>query len=241
MKQQPTDIHHKMMAGFLTLDNVTPTIRALFGPYIVQIKQLNNHSLYIKADSRIGLVPTWHDIHQHIEKQLNECYGISPEKEIPSSELLKLWDSYHNGKYEPANNKLKLPEIINLIDFNEAPDLTTLFLLAKHFNDGHGLNKVVAREYTLISDPIWGNNLLFHSIYASEQLLDRSGGDGNKRSEILDECLETNNFESAAQILLLEVESLLCSFIDDDKRAEVRKELCKLLTLSSALNPKYIN
>lgn len=241
MNKQLTDINYKMMAGFLTLDKITPTINALFGPYIFKAKQMNAQRIYIKADTRIKLAPIWQDIHKGMKELLQEIYGVAPIEDIATIELIGLWDSYHSGRYELAECKVKLPEIIKLIDVNEAPDLTTLFLLAQHFNDGHGLKKLVAREYTLISDPEWGNNLLSHYIYASDQLLNRSGGDDNERSEILSDCLEADDIESTGQLLLLEVESILCSIIGNTKRNAVRKELSKLLSLSSSLDPKYIN
>jgi hypothetical protein len=145
-----------LATGVLVLQRVTPVINALFSGYRLHPAPPDSNV------STSPTIPTWHEVHRALIRLTAEL-SIDASLDVITdlrSTLLCL-ATYFGSSDEP--------ELLDLIEshrFTGDADLETLFALAGHLNDGHGL-----RSIKFNAGPRQGD-LAYSAAHLGHQMLD---------------------------------------------------------------------
>lgn len=220
--------------GCLTLKQVTPIIQALFEPYDLDTQYLSRGHAFISGNPENA--PSWTDINNRLVAMVRQHYSNEIQLLEPveiKMLLTTLGNFFAQGcKDSDKKNQFFTKLIGECIDFKHTPSLDVLFLIAQHFDDGHGLKKFEAEKLDSASTRKHLAGIDHLSIYMSSQIALTRESDALEMGQLLHELLMNHAISEIAQVLLIEVEGILCSIIDDDKRNEVRLALMGMLAIS---------
>lgn len=211
--------------GVLVLGKVTPVIEALFGAFNLKESESGNGEVsFAKISESDDL--TWDDLLDNFEELIEQLALPGPDVGFDTvGEYLDILANHFGA----AEDKFIL-DLIGKLDFEDNPDLATLFAIAARFDDGHGI-KAMKLEGCWHSDR--------HSLFAF-------GGDGEYHSqnfrysvsssrarelgEAVDAALVDNDLDTAASRLMNEVEGMLKSVTDETIRDQLTAKLGQLIS-----------
>ena len=212
------------MTGVLSLNKVTPVIKALFGPFELDETYPGNGSVYI-ANISESTSCSWDCVLDNL-RELVEELGLSlPEDADDSVEEHLNVLATHFG----ADGNTTFANLIEMVDFEDDADLDTLFTIARALDDGHGLKSYKTETSWHCSKP-----RLFEFGGAGDfRGLNIAVGDSSDRvtamGENLDDALTAGDIAKAAGILQKKVDGILNGVFDESKRANIRLKLCEFL------------
>ncbi|MDR2788128.1 MAG: hypothetical protein LBD06_07185 [Candidatus Accumulibacter sp.] len=216
---------HYAATGLLVLDRVTPMIAALFGEF--------NLKANCPGKGRAGIsltpgrsFPCWENIHFNLFV-LGAHLRILPDREeTPDPQtILSAWAGYFHVERDAV-----LQSWIERHPIRDTADLSSLFLLATRFDDGHKLTAIAfegcwhSRAPRLFG---YGGDACYHSrefvwFNESSQVLFL----GNELSS----ALRKGNTGHASTVVITEILRLLDGIQDEAARAKVRQYVAGFLT-----------
>ena len=125
------------MTGVLRLTQVTPVIKALFGGMDLDPEFPGNGEAYICQMSE-STHQTWEDVLDQLD-ELATALGVTPEpaaEDEDDADAL-LWAL---AKHFKSDGQEAFAALMEGSTFDEDADLDSLFVLARAFDDGHGLS-----------------------------------------------------------------------------------------------------
>lgn len=206
--------------GVLILDKVTPVITALFGAFNLDESYPGNGTAYIARISESN-DPQWDDIREGLVVLADTLGKPFPmDQETTIEDCLRTLASHFQAEQDEA-----LEHLIEHHSFEDSADLAALFLIARCFDDGHGLKAIKFEAAWYCSKP-----RLFEfggqGAYISEEILLFSGSSrAADLGEELHEALLTGNLDKAADKLAADVGNVLSGIADDAKREVLREKL----------------
>lgn len=123
--------------GVLVLDRITPVITALFGGFNLDETYPGDGETYIARTSE-GSDPQWDDIRDNLVELAYQLGRPFPEDEEPSIQsYLRLLAKHFSAESDP-----QLDHLLRAHRFEDGAELDTLFVVARCFDDGHGLRAI---------------------------------------------------------------------------------------------------
>ena len=222
------------LTGVLVLKSVTPVVKALFSVYELDAEFPGNGLAYI-ANMAESTDHSWDSVMENLEALCEEL-GLpltkSDGQPIDCGEdLLDILATH----YKAENNE----EFINLIehgDFKEDAPLDALFIIARAFDDGHGLSAIKTEASWHCSRPElfeFGGAGYFTGTHVS---LAVGSAETVSLGESLEEALANNDPVKAAKCLRVSIGSILAGINDSNARDLVRSNLMALLAESEVAN-----
>lgn len=217
--------------GDVTLKQITPVITALFGLYNIR-KDVEEGGFVIAQDAAKDSVSwgAYVDPLQALTSSLNLNLAADADPDDVCEYLYAL--STHFG----ADNAEPIGALIEQINDDDHVELSALFLLARHFDDGHGLTSI-SIEGVWHSDQdrlgAFGAECEFLGLHYSHHLSSSSTIDvGNA----INEALSVNDLGMAATALEKQVEQLLDGVADSFRASLLKKMLGqRLISRASGL------
>ena len=213
------------MTGTITLDKVTPVIKALFGPFELDENYPGDGTVYI-ANIAENSNCSWDEVLDNLQV-LASSLGLTPpgnaERNVENYFRVL---ARHFGVD-------KNPEIDRLIEdksFDGEASVETLFALALHFDDGHGIKAVQTEGSWHCSRPhlgAFGGCGEFHGRHVS---VARSSQQAARLGDELDAALDANQFDRAAQCILDDLTSTLNGVASNEARRATTSKLRELLS-----------
>lgn len=128
------------LTGVLRLTQATPVIHALFGGMDLDPEHPGNGEAYICQMSE-STSQSWEDVLEQLD-ELATALGVTPEPaaegEDDADALLWALAKHFKGDGQEA-----FAALMEGSTFDEEADLESLFVLARAFDDGHGLSAIV--------------------------------------------------------------------------------------------------
>lgn len=207
-----------MGAGVLRLVQPTDVIKALFGPYRLDVAYPGDGQAFVCLDTSWGR-PTWEDVEGELQT-LAVSLGLVPKDgpDVHLKELVAMLAA-HYGKDASGVQHLLEPEIYQDVTLSE------LFELAAVLDDGHGLSAVQLQSSTRGARPRLGE-CTGGGFYQSRWVVLRSGsGDAAKLGQRLDGALAHAGVDAAAEILREHLQGVVDGVVDLDVRKELERRL----------------
>lgn len=214
------------LTGVLRLKQVTPIIKALFGGLSLDPDYPGKGEAYFARMSEVSS-QSWDDVLDELE-DLASGLGLSwdrePGQETTADDLL--WALARHFK---ADTNEGFAALVEASSFEEDTDLEALFVLARAFDDGHGLEAIFFEGCWHCDKPRlfeFGGDGGFIGQHCtvmgtSSQYL-QLGGD-------LDKALASSNAEEAAALLEKHLASLLAGIDDSTARTNVTRAVARRL------------
>ena len=210
-------INKTVGTGVLHLAKQTPVIKALFGPYRLDVANPRDGEAYICADSERR--PTWNDVEDGLQA-LAMSLGLVPKggSEVRLKELVAVL-AVHYGQDAGGVQHLLDPVVEQRVELSE------LFRLADVLDDGHGLKAIEMENASYCSSPeLWGfggagfylgRQVVLHSSSATALVI-------GKR---LDEALERGDVDAAAGMLQAQMKRMVAGVLDQAMQRELERRL----------------
>ena len=212
------------MTGVLSLNKVTPVIKALFGPLELDANYPGNGEAYI-ANISESTSCSWDSVLDNLHELVEELGLSLPEDAEDNVEEHLNVLTTHFG----SDDNTTLANLIEMIDFEDDADPDTLFTIALAFDDGHGLKSYKTETSWHCSKPRlfeFGGAGDFRGLHiAVGDSSDRVGALGQQ----IDDALSSDDTAKAADILLKKVEGILNGVFDESKRTKIRSALSEML------------
>lgn len=211
------------MTGVLSLNNVTPVIKALFGPYELDENFPSNQCVYIAYSADQGC--PWDTVLENLRslaKELNLALPVDAEDNL--REHLHALNTHFN-----AGGNTDLSIFIDHGDLGGNAALDTLFIFAMAFDDGHGLKSYSTESAWYCNRPMlfeFGGSGAFRGLHVE---VSNTSSNVTALGENLNEALTQNDTAQAADILLKEIDGILSGVFDELKRTEMRSKLSELM------------
>lgn len=217
--------------GVILLDRVTPVITALFGAFNLDGAYPGKGQAYVARMSET-IDPEWEDIRVNLVELANElgltfALGVEPTIATCLDILAKHYCAEHSEDLE---------HLIERHSFEDLVDFESLFLIATHLDDGHGLSAIRVEGCWHCSKPRlfeFGGDGMFISrevtVYSNST---RALGLGQD----LHNALQADEPDLAAARLAREVANLLAGIGDDATRALMQQKLAERLVQSSTFH-----
>ena len=219
----------------LSISEVTPVIKALFGDFEGSMQREYNGTLLVACFEQDTNV-SWDVVFTALKKLSVEMgLEIHFDGEYTTQyykDVLMAFAKHFNV----IDNK----EFQNLIESHELEDdadFPALFTLAVAFDDGHGLNKIIVEQSIQTEDWEDVESLSFLEFGGASQLISRNCTFKLETSELtefgtqLNEALEADDINGAAGTLAGMVNLLLDTVSSQNQKAMVRKALIEQLGL----------
>jgi hypothetical protein len=217
--------NYYQMTGVLTLERVTPVIRALFGGFHLDAHYPGKGHAYI-ALTDDDYSSCWDDIIGELFK-LAASLGVLPQEKEEDADaktvLSALAAHFHVDEDEALRN------LIEQYRFEDCADLNTLFLLATLFDDGHRLAAIEFEGCWHCSKPRlfeFGGDACFLSrtvrLFDDSYRIRAFGG-------ALYSALRAEDVDAASTLIAHETARLLDCIQDSPTREAVRQHLIEHL------------
>jgi hypothetical protein len=128
------------LTGVLRLTQATPVIKALFGGMNLDPEHPGHGEAYFCQISE-STSQTWEDVLEQLD-ELATALGVTPEpaaEDEDDADAL-LWAL---AKHFKGDEKEAFAALMEGSTFDEEADLESLFVLARAFDDGHGLSAIL--------------------------------------------------------------------------------------------------
>lgn len=208
------------MTGVLALNQVTPVITALFGAFNLDASTPGNGQAYIARIAE-DTDASWDAVADNLAGLVAELELALPADADESIEEYL----YALASHFVADASTELLNLIENHGFEDNADLDTLFVLAQHFDDGHGLTAIATEGAWHCSEP-----LLFEFGGAGEYIsrhvhLSNSSQAPRTLGPELDAAIEVKDLDQAAACILAKVNDLLMRVVCPDVQAALRTKL----------------
>ncbi|HJP68008.1 MAG TPA: hypothetical protein VJ846_03815 [Sphingomicrobium sp.] len=219
------------MTGVLILDKVTPVIRALFSALELKEDYPGNGQAYIACISETTAC-WWHNVLEGLQELANGIgFSLEDEEGGPAATVE---DALHVlAKHFNADQNVQLANLIEHRNFEGEADLDSLCVIARAFDDGHGLKAYKTETAWRCSKPRlfeFGGSGAFAGIHVS---VSGSSNQIVQFGEALEVTLAAGNTDAAAEQVLAKLGNLLAGIHAENVRADVRSKLIKLLSADS--------
>lgn len=217
------------MTGVLILDQVTPVIKALFGPFELDENYPGNGHAYVANISESSNC-SWDSVLENLQTLIEELGLSLPENaEDCVKEHLHVLVTHFGADQDEA-----LGRLIEHCDFEDDADLDSLFTIARAFNDGHGLKAYMTESAWHCSKPRlfeFGGSGDFTGLHVS---VSGSSHQVVQLGEALEAALAAGDTAKATDILLKQVERVLAGVYDEGAQLAIRSKLSGLLATPKA-------
>ena len=215
--------------GVLMLDKVTPVITALFGAFDLDETYPGNGAVYIARISESN-DPQWENVFEGLVDLTNKLsLQLPPGDEVTIESYLHLL-----ARQFHAEDNDELENLIEHHSFEDGADLEALFLLARCFDDGHGLKAIRFEGAWHCSKPRlfeFGGDGCFLS---REVRLFSTTTQALELAEGLRKAMLADAPKEAASLILQETLDLLSGIQDDKLRAKLQRYVAECLLASSS-------
>jgi len=210
------------MTGVLVLRQVTPVIRALFSAYNLDENHPGNGEAYIAAMSETDSSP-WDSVIEELEELAGALGAAVVPGEGAESCLSAL------ASHFKVEGNADLLNMIEHTSFEDEAGMEQLFLLARLFDDGHGLKAYKTEAAWTCSRP-----RLFEfggcGTYAGQHVhVTASSSSAMPLGEQLDANIAAGDLDKAAEALCTDITGVLAGIYDEQTRLAVRARLANLL------------
>ena len=213
------------LTGVLVLDKVTPVIKAVFGPYELDGKHPGNGEAYIA-----NLAESSNCIWESILDNLGELAGDLGVATIDHdgnevetvSGMLKILAPHFNAVEDADLDRLIEDDCFNL---DETADLTSLFVIAKAFDDGHGLKAIKAEGGWHCDRPLlfqFGGCGDYVGVHFSTHIDSHTA---SSFGEHVEQAIGNGQHDVVAQMIGERIDILLSGIKNSDAREDVRRRL----------------
>ncbi len=222
------------LTGVLVLDKVTPVIEAVFGPYELDGKHPGNGEAYI-ANLAESSSCTWESIMDNLG-ELAEDVGVAttgPDgNEIETiGDMLKILAPHFNAVEDADLDRLIENDCFSL---DETADLTSLFVIAKAFDDGHGLKAIKTEGGWHCDKPLlfqFGGCGDYVGLHFSTHIDSHTASSFGERVE---QALGNGQHDIVAQMVGERIDILLSGIKNRDAREDVQVKLASILNSGDA-------
>lgn len=121
--------------GMLVLKQVTPVIKALFSEFELGKGESSATAVYIACVAE-QTSPSWDNIAEELDT-LCASLGVNIEQQAGIGQLLAALAGHFHCAEDP-----KVKGAIEAVETSESVGIEELFVLAQHFDDGHGLKSI---------------------------------------------------------------------------------------------------
>lgn len=221
------------MTGVLVLKEVTPVIKALFGVFELDGNYPGNGQAYIAYISE-STSSQWDSVLENLV-ELAEELGLSlldDEDESVEACLERLAE--HFG----ASGNEQLVNLIENGDFDNEACVDDLFMIAKAFDDGHGLTAFKTESSWHCSKPRLFEFGGAGNFTGSHVSVEGSSNQICDLGESIEKALSGGDIGEVANILHKQIGGYLAGIYDSSKRDMVKTMLCSLLAQTS---PKVVS
>jgi hypothetical protein len=208
--------------GVLILDRVTPVITALFGAFNLDETYPGNGQAYIARISESN-DPCWSDVQEALVGLAADLGLALPDRDI---ETVLATLATHFG----ADQDEELENLIEHHSFEDDVDLDALFLIAKCFNDGHGLSAIQFEGCWYCNKPRLFEFGGMGSFLSQEVRLHQATRRVLSLGMLLREAVLKADAERASALIQEETAALLSGIHDDAFRRLVLQRLAERLT-----------
>ncbi len=224
------------LTGVLILDKVTPVIEAVFGAHELDGKHPGDGQAYIASIAE-STNSSWESLLENLVA-FAESNGLSTTDEAGNDvgsigEVLKILAPHFN-----ASENVELDRLIedDAFDLDDSADFASLFVIAKAFDDGHGLTAIKTEAAWHCDKPLlfaFGGSgyyvgTHFYSFSASHEV--------NTFGQRIEEALGKDQHYVAALAIKEHVNKLLSGIRNDEARQDVRNKLATILNVGDT-NP----
>ena len=223
------------MTGVLVLKQVTPVIKALFGPFDLDETVGGAGCAYI-ADMAESTSHSWESVLENL-RSLVAALGLTLPADAETAESDE--DDEDDVKahlqvlatHFGADSNEELANLLEHNDFEDDADLDDLFTIAKAFDDGHGLTGYKTEGCWHSSQPRlfeFGGGGSFTGMHVT---VSGSSDQAVQLGEDMENALAVGDSAKAGDILSRQVGSILAGVYDENSRAAVRASLSSLLAI----------
>ena len=213
------------LTGVLVLDKVTPVIKAVFGPYELDGKHPGNGEAYIA-----NLAESSNCIWESILDNLGELAGDLGVATIDHdgnevetvSDMLKILAPHFNAVEDADLDRLIEDDCFSR---DETADLTSLFVIAKAFDDGHGLKAIKAEGGWHCDRPLlfqFGGCGDYVGVHFSTHIDSHTA---SSFGEHVEQAIGNGQHDVVAQMIGERIDILLSGIKNSDAREDVRRRL----------------
>jgi len=210
--------------GILVLTTVTPVIAALFGAFKLDATYPGDGQAYIAKIAEDN-DPSWEDTQDSV-CELAATLGLKLSE--GQEGILEDW-LYLLATHFGADRSEVLGNLIERNDFEGDADLGTLFDIARHFDDGHGLKAMKLEGCWHCSKPrlfeFGGNG----EYYGRNIFLCDSSTLAVSLGEEIDLALEAGDLDKGADCILKKINSMLAGVSETEVCEALRTKLGKAL------------
>ena len=212
--------------GVLVLTKVTPVIQALFGPFKLDAASAESGAAFIAVGPQDDN-PTWQNIYVTLSPLIS---SLSLETQYLSDDDLPAALQLIAAHFHVQSNPI-LVDLLRSHPFGGKADLSTLFLLARLFNDGHGLTAIRLGTAHFPRDgqsPFGGAG----SFISDHLRLTTSSEDGLTLGDDLHRAIESDDLDQAASRIAGCVQTILDSVSKPEIRQALHWRLADLLVVA---------
>lgn len=216
------------MTGVLVLDKVTPVIKALFDVFDLDETQPGDGKVFIASISESSNC-SWDSVLENLEDLATDL-NLKLENEDGSpadtmEEVLAILAGHFN-----ADQNAELENLIEHGSFEDDADLDALFVIAKAFDDGHGLTAYKTESAWHCSKPRLFEFGGCGDFTGSHVTVGGSSSRIVSLGENLETALASSNTDAAAETIRVEVGRILAGIYDESARGQVQEKLVQLLS-----------
>lgn len=221
------------MTGVLKLDAVTPVITALFGAFKLDPTTPGNGQVYIAAGTETTNTQ-WNSICSDLaDLAVTLGTGIVEQDMDDMSGVLEALALYFNCHEVPF-----IAHLIESDDWEGEAELSVLFAIASQFDDGHGLSYFSVEGAFTCDRPLLGQFGGFGEFCSKEFSICEASNRTVDLGNEVHEALLAADSDSASEVLLKQVTSLLDGIADDEVMRQVRQKVAAKLAV---LPPKKVS
>ena len=213
------------LTGVLVLDKVTPVIEAVFGPYELDGKHPGNGEAYI-ANLAESSNCIWESILDNLGELAGDLGVATTDhdgNEVETvSDMLKILAPHFNAVEDADLDRLTEDDCFNL---DETADLTSLFVIAKAFDDGHGLKAIKAEGGWHCDRPLlfqFGGCGDYVGVHFSTHIDSHTA---SSFGEHVEQAIGNGQHDVVAQMIGERIDILLSGIKNSDAREDVRRRL----------------
>ena len=225
------------LTGVLMLKKVTPVIEAVFGAHELDATQPGDGQAYIAIIAE-STNSSWESVLENLVA-LAESFGLSDTDEEGDDvgtigEILKILAPHFN-----ASENVELDRLIedDAFDLGESADFASLFVIAKAFDDGHGLTAIKTEAAWHCDKPHLFEFGGYGYYVGTHFSLFSASHEVASFAQRIEETLGNGQNNVAAQAIKDQVEKLLGGIRDHEARQDVRNKLVSILNTGNT-DPK---
>ena len=221
------------MTGVLKLDAVTPVITALFGGFKLDPTTPGNGQVSIAAGTEKNIV-SWACVCSDLaDLAVTLGTGIGEQDMDDMSAVLEALAIAFNCHEAPF-----IAHLVDCEDWDGDAELSVLFAIATRFDDGHGLSYFSVEGAYTCNRQLLGQFGGFGEFCSKEYSICEGSNRTVELGNQVHDALVAGDSDSAAEVLLRQVTSLLDGIADEEVMRQVRQKVAARLAV---LPPKKVS